>query len=176
MFVLLPYVIFLTLMAIWHVKQGQIFIVKGKAVGMGDVPFRFRSYKELISSPDVDAVVIATPDHWHGPMSIEAAKAGKHIYCEKPMTWTVDETYEVRRIVKENNIVFQLGHQGRQIESYAKATEAIEKGLLGTINLVETTTNRNDPGGAWVYDIHKDATPETIDWEQFIGPAPWHGF
>jgi predicted dehydrogenase len=157
-------------------EMGANIYREGKGGRMGDVPFRFRSYKELISSPDVDAVVIATPDHWHGPMSIEAAKAGKHIYCEKPMTWTVDETYEVRRIVKENNIVFQLGHQGRQIESYAKAKEAIEKGLLGTINLVETTTNRNDPGGAWVYDIHKDATPETIDWKQFIGPAPWHDF
>ena len=149
---------------------------EGKGGKMGDLPIRFRTYKELIASPDVDAVVIATPDHWHGTMSLEAARAGKHIYCEKPMTWQVAETYDVRKIVKENNIIFQLGHQGRQIESYDKAKEAIEKGLLGAINLVETTTNRNDPGGAWIYDINKDASPETIDWEQFIGPAPWHDF
>lgn len=81
----------------------------------------------------LDAIVIATPDHWHGPMTIEAARNGKHVYCEKPMTWTVEETYEVRKIVKESGIVFQLGHQGRQTDSYLKAQEAIEKGVLGPL-------------------------------------------
>jgi len=98
------------------------------------------------------------------------------VYCEKPMTWTVPETYEVVKAVKENGVVFQLGHQGRQTESYIKAREAIEKDLLGKITLIEVTTNRNDPNGAWVYPIHPDAGPDTIDWEQFIGPAPWHEF
>jgi len=121
-------------------------------------------------------VVIATPDHWHGPMTIEAARAGKHVYCEKPLTWTVEETYEVRQAVVDSGVVFQLGHQGRQTDAYLKAREAIEKNVLGPINLIEVTTNRNDPNGAWVYDIHKDASPATIDWDQFIGPAPWHDF
>jgi len=146
---------------------------KGK---MGETVKRYRTYQELIASPDVDAVVIATPDHWHGPVTIEAARAGKHVYCEKPMTWTVEETYEVRKAVKESGVVFQLGHQGRQTDAYLKAKEAIEKNVLGPINLIEVTTNRNDPNGAWVYDIHKDANPQTIDWQQFIGPAPWHEF
>ena len=61
------------------------------------------SYKELIAADDIDAVIIATPDHWHGPITIEAAKAGKHVYCEKPLTWTVEETYDVREAVKEKN-------------------------------------------------------------------------
>ena len=143
---------------------------------LNDPVKRYRTYQELFASPDIDAVVIATPDHWHGPMAIEAAKNKKHVYCEKPLTWTVEETYEVRQAVKENGIVFQLGHQGRQTDSYNKAKEAIEKGVLGPVNLIEVTTNRNDPNGAWVYPIHPDASPQTIDWEQFIGQAPWHEF
>lgn len=157
-------------------EMGANIYREGTGGKMADQPKRYLNYKELLAATDVDAVVIAAPDHWHGSMTLEAAKAGKHVYCEKPMTWKVEETYEVRKVVKENKIIFQLGHQGRQIDSYAKAREAIEKGLLGPINLIETTTNRNDPGGAWVYPIHKNANPKTIDWEQFIGPAPWHEF
>ncbi len=143
---------------------------------MGNQPKRYENYLDLINADDIDALIIATPDHWHGPMTIAAANAGKHVYVEKPMTWTVEETYEVRDAVRDNNIVFQLGHQGRQTESYFKAREAIEKGLLGKITLIEITTNRNDPNGAWVYPIHEDANKNTIDWKQFIGPAPEHEF
>ncbi len=139
-------------------------------------PRRYLNYLDLINADDIDAVIIATPDHWHGPMAIAAARAGKHVYLEKPMTWSVEETYALRNAVKENNIVFQLGHQGRQTESYFKAREAIEKDLLGKITLIEVTTNRNDPNGAWVYPIHEDASEHTIDWAQFIGQAPDHPF
>lgn len=149
---------------------------EGSSGQMGPEPRRYSSYLELIQADDIDAVIIATPDHWHGPMTIAAAQAGKHVYVEKPMTWTIEETYAVRNAVKENGIVFQLGHQGRQTESYYKAREAIEKGLLGKITLIEVTTNRNDPNGAWVYPIHEDANERTVDWEQFLGPAPYHPF
>ena len=142
----------------------------------GKKPKRYRTYKELLAADDIDAVIISTPDHWHGPMTIEAAKHGKHVYCEKPMTWTVPETYEVVKAVKESNIIFQLGHQGRQTASYVKAKEAIEKNILGKISLIEVTTNRNSPNGAWVYPIHPDASQKSIDWKQFIGQAPWHEF
>lgn len=137
---------------------------------------RYRTYKELLAAKDIDAVLIATPDHWHAPITIEAARQGKHVYCEKPMTWNVPETYAVRDEVKKSGIVFQLGHQGRQTESYIKAKEAVEKNLLGPINLIEVTTNRNSPNGAWVYPIHPKASPKNIDWRQFIGQAPWHEF
>ncbi len=143
---------------------------------MGDKPRRYDTYQELLAADDIDAVIIATPDHWHGSISIAAARAGKHIYSEKPMTWKVEETYEVVKAVKENNVVFQLGHQNRELESYYKAREAIRKDILGKVNLIEITTNRNSPTGAWVYDIPEDASPKNIDWKQFIGPAPWHDF
>lgn len=143
---------------------------------MGKAPIRYKTYLELLNDKNVDAVLIATPDHWHAPITIAAAKAGKHVYCEKPMTWTVPETYEVVKAVKDNGIVFQLGHQGRQNESYFKAREAIEKDVLGKITLIEVTTNRNSPNGAWVYKIDEEANRNNIDWDQFIGPAPWHDF
>ena len=143
---------------------------------MGSRPKRYKTYKDLLAADDIDAVIIATPDHWHGTISIAAARAGKHIYSEKPMTWSVTETYEVVKAVKENNVTFQLGHQNRELESYYKAREAINKNVIGKVNLIEITTNRNSPSGAWVYDIPEDACPDNIDWYQFIGPAPWHDF
>jgi predicted dehydrogenase len=149
---------------------------EGTGGKMAEPVKRYLNHSELINSPDVDAVVIAAPDHWHGPMTIEAAKAGKHVYCEKPMTWSVPETYDVRKAVKDAGIVFQLGHQGRQTDAYNKAKEAVARDVLGQVTLIEVTTNRNDPNGAWVYPIPESAGENNIDWKQFIGQAPWHEF
>lgn len=136
----------------------------------------YKHYKDLLKADDIDAVIIGTPDHWHAEMAIEAAKAGKHIYLEKPLSLTVAETHEIEQAVRENNVVFQLGHQNRQIESHMKAKELIDKNILGKITKIECYTNRNSPNGAWVYNIHPEANEQTIDWEQFIGPAPDHPF
>jgi len=135
----------------------------------GPAPKRYRHYQEMLAADDIDAIIIASPDHWHSTMAMDAAKAGKHVYCEKPLSWTVPETYMVRDIIKQTGIVFQLGHQGRQVDSYHKAKEILDKGLLGPVTLIEVCTNRNDPNGAWVYDIDPTATPQTIDWKQFEG-------
>jgi len=138
---------------------------------------RYANYRDLLAAKDVDAVIIAAPDHWHARMTIEAARAGKHVYAEKGFTRTLEEVYQVRSAVKESGIIYQLGHQGRQTESYIKAQEAIEKNLLGKINMVEVCTNRNSPNGAWVYKIHPDANEQTVDWSQFEEPCdekhPW---
>ncbi|MDR1783808.1 MAG: Gfo/Idh/MocA family oxidoreductase, partial [Dysgonamonadaceae bacterium] len=136
---------------------------------LGPAPKRYRTYQELLAAKDIDAVIIAAPDHWHGTMAMDAARAGKHVYCEKPLTWTVPETYTLRDTIKQTGVVFQLGHQGRQVDSYRKAKEIIDKGLLGPISLIEVCTNRNDPNGAWVYEIKPDSNPQTIDWKQFEG-------
>jgi predicted dehydrogenase len=149
---------------------------RGKDVNFGDMPVVYNDYRDLIADKNVDAVIIATPDHWHAPMAIEAARAGKHIYCEKPMSWSVEETYELRKVIRETGVVFQLGHQGRQTEAYNKAREIIDNNVIGSVNLIEVTTNRNTPNGAWVYPIHPEAGPDTIDWKKFIGQAPWHDF
>jgi predicted dehydrogenase len=137
---------------------------------------RYKTYKELLAADDIDAVIIATPDHWHAQMTIEAARLGKHVYVEKGMTRTVEEAFLMKKAVEESGIIFQLGHQGRQTNSYNKAREIFEKDVLGKISIIEVCTNRNDPNGAWVYDLHPEASPETIDWEQFVYPTNWHPF
>lgn len=143
---------------------------EGSTGKFGKAPKRYRNYKELLAAPDIDAVIIGTPDHWHSTMAMEAARAGKHVYCEKPLSWTVPETYMVREAIRETGVVFQLGHQGRQTDCYQKAAEIIGNGLLGPVNLIEVCTNRNSPNGAWVYDIIEGSSPQTIDWKQFEGP------
>ena len=131
----------------------------------------YTNYRDLLAADDIDAVIIATPDHWHARIAIDAANAGKHVYVEKGLTRTLEEVYAIREAVKRNGIVFQLGHQGRQTESHLKASEAIEKDILGKISMVEVCTNRNSPNGAWVYNIHPDGNEQTIDWNQFEEPC-----
>lgn len=142
----------------------------------GSIPFqkatRYNHYQELLANDEIDAVIIATPDHWHAQIAIDAAKAGKHVYCEKGLTRTFDEAIKVYDTIKETGIVFQLGHQNRQVEANEKAKQIIDQGLLGPINLVELTTNRNSPWGAWVWDIHPEGNARTIDWDTFQEPAP----
>ncbi|MBX2960958.1 MAG: Gfo/Idh/MocA family oxidoreductase [Cyclobacteriaceae bacterium] len=133
---------------------------------------RFATHRELINSGTVDAVIIATPDHWHAPMAIDALQAGLHVYIEKPMTHNISETYALRDAVHESGKVLQVGHQHRQTQSFLAAMDVIAKKTLGHVSLVQTNTNRNDDNGAWQYDIHEKASPETIDWNLFLGTAP----
>jgi len=142
---------------------------EGTSGKLGSLPKSYRTYQELIAAEDIDAIVIAAPDHWHGTITSAAARVGKHVYCEKPMTWTVPETYMVRQAVKESGIVFQLGHQGRQTACYQKAEEIVKNDLLGHVNLIQVCTNRNTPNGAWVYPIIDGSNIQTIDWKQFEG-------
>lgn len=133
---------------------------------------RYRHYQEMLQSPDIDAVIVATPDHWHAQMSIDAAKAGKHVYVEKCMTRTLAEADQMRLEIPPTGVVFAVGHQHRQTESFIMAREVIRKNVLGPISLIQTNTNRNTGNGAWQYDIDPRANPETIDWKQFLGNAP----
>lgn len=132
----------------------------------------YATYEDMIASPDIDAVVIATPDHWHAPIAIAALEANKHVYVEKPMTHNVSETYALRRAARQSSAVFQVGHQHRQTLSFITAQDVINRGLLGHVNLVQTNTNRNSDTGAWQYPIHEKASPQTINWDQFLGSAP----
>ncbi len=137
----------------------------------GNTIKRYRTYDELLNSGDVDAVIIATPDHWHAPISIAAAEAGVHVYVEKPMTHNIAETYALREAIERSGIVFTVGHQHRQTQSFLTAQDVIKKNILGHVSLIQVNTNRNDDNGAWQYNIHEKASPQTIDWNQFIGNA-----
>lgn len=137
---------------------------------------RYTHYTDLLNNKDIDAVIVATPDHWHSRITIDAAKEGKNVYCEKGLTRTFDEAIKVYDTVKNaintKNIAFQLGHQNRQVEANEKAKQIIDEGLLGKINLVELATNRNSPWGAWVWGIHPEGNAQTIDWDTFQEPSP----
>ena len=130
------------------------------------------SYKDILADKSIDVVVIATPDHWHKDMAIEAVEAGKDVYIEKPLTYTVDEGVEIIAAVKKSGRVFQVGSQGISSPMQRKAREVINSGKLGQITMIRAHYNRNTASGAWIYPIPPDASPETVDWKKFIGPAP----
>ncbi len=131
----------------------------------------YTDYRELLASREIDAVVIATPDHWHARMAMDAARSGKHIYLEKCMTRTAEEAVEVRNVITKSGVVFQLGHQGRQHDLNLKAREVIRNGVVGKITLIETTTNRNSPNGAWINTLPEHVNEDSIRWELFQEPV-----
>jgi predicted dehydrogenase len=124
----------------------------------------------------VDAVFIVTPDHWHRQMSLDALDAGKDVYLEKPMTWTIDEGPEIIAAVDRTRRILQVGSQGVVAEPERRAREIVHAGRLGQITLVRAAFNRNSAGGAWLYPIPPDASPQTVNWQQFLGSAPARPF
>ncbi len=142
-----------------------------KEITTSDTPAT-RDYEKVIHNKDVDAVVIATPDHWHLKMTTEALAAGKHVYIEKPMTWGLDEGPKIIAAEKKAGKVLQVGSGAQSSTLTAKAKELIKEGAIGKVNMIRMSNNRNSASGAWVYPIAPDASPQTIDWERFLGPAP----
>lgn len=140
---------------------------------VGKTAKRYRHYQDMLASRDIDAVLIATPDHMHARMIIDAARAGKHVYVEKCLTHTLEEVYDVYDTVKETGITFQLGHQLRQKDTVLQARDILHLDVLGATTLVQTTSNRNSPNGAWIYDIPGDANEKNIDWRQFDDSRPF---
>lgn len=134
--------------------------------------FTTRDYRELLARRDVDAVVIATPDHWHAHIAVDALHAGKDVYCQKPMVREVPDGHKVIEAQKQTGRILQVGSQRVSSILYAKAKEIIKSGTLGQIHLIEAYINRNSSLGAWQYTIPPDASPETIDWDRFLGSAP----
>ena len=142
---------------------------------------RYLSYQDMLNDKDIDAVIIATPDHHHAHVTSEAVKAGKHVYCEKSFAITEEELYEVYDTVRNSDRVFQLGHQITQNVVFQQAKEIIKRDILGKITLVETTTNRNTASGAWIRHLDSDGNPKpgdekSIDWLQWLGSRPYKPF
>jgi predicted dehydrogenase len=134
--------------------------------------FTTQDYREILQRDDIDAVIVATTDHTHAQITIDALEAGKHVYCEKPMVQKISEGLKVIEAEKKNPGVLVVGSQGVSSIILEKAREFYQRGDIGKLVLVETFNDRFSAMGAWQYSIPRDASPETIDWPSFLGNAP----
>ncbi len=133
-------------------------------------------YREVIARKDIDAVVIATPDHWHAPIAIAALQAGKDVYCEKPMTKTVEEAKKFADAAKASNRIVQIGSQTTSSDQWWKARKAIQDGMIGQLLMSQGSYHRNSIEGEWNYTIDPNAGPngkgeDFIDWKMWLGSA-----
>jgi len=137
----------------------------------------YLDYREIINDKSIDAVVIATPDHWHARQSIEAMRAGKDVYLEKPMSRTVEEARQIFVTSVETKRVLQIGSQTTSADQWWKARQAIQDGMIGKMLLSQGSYHRNSVRGEWNYEIDPAAGPEGkgdnyIDWKMWLGAAP----
>jgi len=138
----------------------------------GDDVFATRDYSEILARKDIDAVIIGTPDHWHKQASVDAMRAGKDVYCEKPMIHLYSDGPEMIEASRKTGRILQVGSQRVSSVIYAKAKELLAAGAIGKLNMVTARWDRNSSMGAWNYTVPPDATPETCDWPRFLGTAP----
>ena len=120
----------------------------------------YRDYREILGRRDIDAVVIATPDHWHHRMCLDAIAAGKDIYCEKPLTYRSSEGKEIAEAAAKAGRIVQVGSQGCSGVLQERAREIVQSGKIGRVTLIRAAYNRNSASGAWLYPIPPDATPQ----------------
>lgn len=132
----------------------------------------YNDFRELLSRNDIDAVVIATPDHWHAIPVLRAAQAKKDIYCEKPLSYTIHEAKAMMDAVRANDCVFQTGSQQRSSKGFRTACELVRNGRLGKIERVEVGVG----GPSKWCDLPEGMPPEGLDWDFWLGPAPERGW
>jgi predicted dehydrogenase len=157
------------LIAVCDLYTGRLEGAKEK---WGNHLFTTRDYRELLNRKDIDAVLICTPDNWHQKISIDAMRAGKHVYCEKPMVQKIEQGWGIINAQKETGKVFQVGSQMATAVGILEAKKKFQEGAIGELTMIQSFCDRSDARGAWQYSIPLDASPETIDFNTFLGDAP----
>jgi predicted dehydrogenase len=132
----------------------------------------YTDYRRLLDNKDIDAVVVATPDHWHGRIGLDALLANKHLYVEKPMTRRLDEAFKIYDAAKETGLHVQVGSQGCSDPKFLHARQLIKNEAVGQLLWAQGSYCRNNPRGEWNYAIDPEATPQTVDWKTWLGQAP----
>lgn len=136
-----------------------------------------KDYRGILDDKGIDYVLIATPEHWHYQMTIDAASAGKHIYCEKPMTHTAAQSKKVVEKIQRSGVKMQVGVQGMSDDSYETARKFVQDGTLGKVVLAQIDYSRNYKDDFWVNKVDADVQPGVnLDWKAFLGPAPKRAF
>jgi predicted dehydrogenase len=138
----------------------------------GDDIFTTRDYGEILARKDIDAVIIGTPDHWHKQASVDAMKAGKDVYCEKPMIHLYADGPEMIETSRATKRILQVGSQRVSSVVYEKARDLLASGAIGQLNMVTARWDRNSSMGAWNYTVPPDASTASCDWPRFLGSAP----
>lgn len=138
------------------------------AVAMGAGIAGYQDYRELLARSDIDAVVVATPDHWHAKASIDAANAGRHVYCEKPVSLTIAEGRRMVEAVRANGIAFQTGSQQRSNAQFPLACEIVRNGRIGQLMSIEVAVWP----GPFELPVPAVPVPATLDWDMWLGQAP----
>src|SRR5215469_6055574 len=163
--------------AVCDVWDGQVKpgVIKGRGLypsakrcGLkeGDKDHVAKDYRKILELKDVDVVGIATPDHWHARMAIDAMQAGKDVYCEKPMTRTIAEAQAVVDAAQETNRVMSVGVQSMADPTWHEANKYIRAGNIGKVLQGQTSYYRNSPVGQWrYYPLKKEMSPRTVDWD-----------
>jgi predicted dehydrogenase len=132
----------------------------------------YSDYQELLANPEIDAVVVSTPDHWHGLMAVEAAIAGKHIYCQKPLTYNIAEAIALRSAVQARKVILQTGSQQRSaspFSAFRTASEAVLNGRLGKLKTVKIGIGLDKPSGKKPAAM---PVPQNFNFDKWLGPAP----
>ena len=134
----------------------------------GSTPQSFEDYRELLARKEVDVITIGTPDHWHTKMVIDACRAGKDVYCEKPLTLTIDEGKQLSQVVKETGRIVQVGSWQRSDERFRLAVEMVRSGRLGKLQKVEIVLGKNGTSGSFTPRV----APAHLNWDLWLGQAP----
>ena len=164
------------------VKQAEAAYAADRAGGTYRGCAAYNDFRELLARPDVDAVVIVTPDHWHALLTTAAARAGKDVYCEKPITLKIEEGRRLVETVRRYGCVFQTGTQYRSIPMIRQVCEFVRAGGLGRVKSVFTIWGKTQADGAGPSyapvnpDLPAEPVPDGLDWDLWVGPAPWHAY
>ncbi len=137
---------------------------------LGKLPAKYEDYLEMIAKENLDAVCIGTPDHWHCKQATDALAAGLHVYCEKPMTKTVEEAAEIVRAWRKSGRVMQVGVQSTSLPVWPAINDWLTSGKIGKVLMYQTEFFRNSAQGQWrYYELTKEMTPQNINWKKWLG-------